>query len=50
MIGLVLDQLFGAAMEQADMGIDAGDDLAVQVQHQAQHAMRGRMLRTEIDA
>ena len=48
-IGLVLDQLFGAAMQQADMRIDAGDDLAVELQHQAQHAVRGRMLRSEID-
>ena len=48
-IGLVLDQLLGAAMQQADMRIDARDDLAVQVQHQAQHAMGGRMLRPEID-
>ena len=31
------------------MGIDASDDLAVQVQDQAQHAMRGRMLGPEID-
>ena len=48
-IGLVLDQLLGAAMQQADMRIDAGDDLAVQVQDQAQHAVRRRMLRTEVD-
>ncbi len=48
-IGLVLDQLFGAAVEQADMRIDALDDLAVELQHQAQHAVRGRMLRPEID-
>ena len=48
-IGLVLDQLLGAAVQQADMRIDALDDLAVEFQHQAQHAMRGRMLRPEID-
>ena len=48
-IGLVLDQLLGAAMEQADMGIDAGHDLAVELEHEAQHAMRRRMLRPEID-
>ena len=48
-IGLLLDQLFGAAMQEADMRIDALDDLAVKFEHQAQHAMRGRMLRTEID-
>ncbi len=31
------------------MRIDAGDDLAVQIQDQAQHAMRGGMLRPEIE-
>jgi hypothetical protein len=48
-IGLVLHQLFGAAMQQADMRIDALDHLAVQFQHKAQNAVRGRMLRAEID-
>lgn len=48
-IGLGLDQLLGAAMQQADMRIDALDDLAVEFQHQAQHAVRGRVLRAEID-
>ena len=31
-IGLLLDQLFGAAMKQADMRIDARDDFAVEFQ------------------
>ena len=31
------------------MRIDALDHLAVELQHQAQHAMRRRMLRPEID-
>ena len=48
-IGLVLDQLLGAAMQQADMRIDAVDDLAVELEHEAQHAVRRRMLRPEID-
>ena len=48
-IGLVFDQLLGAAMQEADMRIDALDDLAVEFEHQAQHAVRGRMLRPEID-
>ena len=48
-IGLVLDQLLGAAMQQADMRIDALDNLAVEFQHQAQHAVGRRMLRAEID-
>jgi hypothetical protein len=48
-IGLVLDQLLSAAVQKADMRIDALDDLAVQFQDQAQHAVRGRMLWSEID-
>ena len=48
-IGLVLDQLLGAAVEQADMRIDPFDDLAVELEHEAQHAMGGRMLRPKID-
>ena len=31
------------------MRIDALDHLAVELEHQAQHAVRGRMLRAEID-
>ena len=34
-IRLVLDQLFGAAMQQADMGINALDNLAVQFHNHA---------------
>ena len=48
-VGLVLDQLLGAAVEQADMRVDPLDDLAVQLHDQAQHAVRGRMLRAEVD-
>ena len=48
-IGLVLDQLLGAAMQQADMRIDALDDLAVELQDKAQHAVGRRMLRAEVD-
>ena len=48
-IGLLLDQLFGAAMQQADMRIDALDDFAIEFEHQAQHAVGRRMLRPEID-
>jgi hypothetical protein len=36
-------------MEKADMGIDTLDDLAVQLEHEAQNAMRRRMLRAEIN-
>jgi len=31
----LLDQLFGAAMKQANMRIDAFDDFAVELQHEA---------------
>ena len=48
-IGLVLDEFFGAPMQQSDMRIDALDDLAVELQHQTQHAMGRGMLRPEID-
>jgi hypothetical protein len=48
-IGLVLDQLLGAAMEQSDVRIHAFHHLAVELEHEAQHAVRGRMLRPEID-
>ena len=36
-------------MQQADMRIDALDDFAVELQHQTQHAVRRRMLRSEVD-
>ena len=48
-IGLLLDQLLGAAMQQADMRIDALDHFAVEFEHETQHAVRRRMLRPEID-
>ena len=48
-IGLLLDQFLGAAMQKADMRIDARHDFAIELQHQAQNAMRRRMLRSEID-
>ena len=48
-IGLVLDQLLGAAVEQADVRIDPLDDLAVELHHQPQHAVRRRVLRAEVD-
>ena len=48
-IGLVLDQLLGAAVEQSDMRVDALDHLAVELEHQPQNTMRRRMLRPEVD-
>ena len=48
-IGLVLDQLLGAAVQEPDMRVDAIHDLAVELQHEAQHAVRRGVLRPEID-
>jgi hypothetical protein len=45
---LLLGQLFGGAVQQADVRVGALDDFAVQLQHQAQHAVRGRVLRAEV--
>ena len=47
-VGLVLGELFGGAVQQADMGIRALDHLAVELEHQAQHAVRRRVLRPEV--
>ncbi len=49
-IGFLLHQLFGAAVEQSDMRINSLHDLSVELQHKAQNAMGGRMLRPEIYA
>ncbi|MEZ5891773.1 MAG: hypothetical protein R3C58_01295 [Parvularculaceae bacterium] len=48
-IRFILDQLFGAAMKEADMRIDALDDFAVKLEHKTQNAVRRRVLRPEID-
>ena len=48
-IGLVLNQLLGAAMEQPNVRIHALHHLAVELEHEAQHTVRGRMLRAEVD-
>ena len=45
----MLDQLFGAAMKQADMGIDSSDHLAVEFQDKPQHPVCRRVLRSKID-
>ena len=44
-----LHEFFGAAMQEADMRVDPLDHLAVKLEHEAQHAMRRRMLRPEVD-
>ncbi len=48
-VGAAFHQLFGAAMQQADMRIGALDHLAVQLQHHAQHTVGRRVLRAEVD-
>ena len=48
-IGADLDELLGAAMQQADMRIGALDHLAVHLEQKAQHTMGRRVLRPEID-
>ena len=48
-VGFVLDQLLGAAVKQPDVRIHALDDFTVELEHKAQHAVRRRMLRSEID-
>ena len=47
-IGLVLDQLLGAAMQQPDMRVRTLDHLAVHLQNKAKNAVRRRVLRAEI--
>ncbi len=44
----MLGELLGGAVQQADVRIGALDHLAVELQHQAQHAVRGRMLRAKV--
>jgi hypothetical protein len=48
-VSLGLNQLLGAPMQQADMGIDARDGFTVQFEHEPQHAVCGGMLGAEID-
>ena len=48
-VGAALHQLFGAAVEKADMRVGALDDLAVELEHQTQHTVGGGVLGAEID-
>ena len=48
-VGLVFDQLLGAAMQQTDMRVRAIHRLAVEFEDEAQHAMGRWMLGAEID-
>ena len=47
-VGLGLRELLGGAVQQADMRIGFLDDLAVELEHETQHAVRRRVLRTEV--
>ena len=48
MPGLALAHLLGAAMVEADVGHGIDDLFAVELQHDAQHAVRARVLRAEV--
>jgi transposase len=48
-VGLVLDQLFGPAVQKTDMRVHALDDLTVELQYQTQHAVSRRVLGPEIE-
>jgi DNA-directed RNA polymerase I and III subunit RPAC1 len=48
-VGAVLDQLLGAAVQQPDVRVRPDDLLAVELEDQAQHAVRGRVLRPKVD-
>ena len=48
MIRAVLGDLLHAAVQVADDAVGAGDFFAVELQDDAQHAMRGRVLRAHV--
>ena len=48
-VGARLGELLGRAVQQADVRVGALDHFAVELEHQAQHTVRGRMLRTEVE-
>jgi hypothetical protein len=50
LVRAVLHRLLEAGVEVADHGADAGDALAVEVDHEAQHAVGAGVLRTDVDA
>ena len=45
---LVLGELLGRPVQQTDMRVGTLDHLAIELEHQAQHTVRGRMLRPEV--
>ena len=44
-----LDELLGAAMQEPDVRVGPLDHLAVHLQDEAEHTVRGRVLRAEVD-
>lgn len=48
-IGLVLDQLLGAPVQETDVGVGADDLLPAELENKTQDAMGGGMLGTEVD-
>ena len=49
-VWLVLCELLRTTVKQSDMRVGALDDLAIHFKHETQNAVRGRMLRAEIDS
>ena len=47
-VRLALGELFGRAVQQPDMRVGLLHDLAVHLEHEAQHAVRRRVLRPEV--
>jgi hypothetical protein len=45
---LRLGELLGGAVQQADVRVGLLDDLAVELEHETQHAVGRRVLRTEV--
>ena len=48
-VGEALGQLLGAAVEIADVGIDAGDVLGLHLEHEPQDAVGAGVLRAEVE-
>lgn len=49
-IGLVLDQLLGASMQQTDVGVGSDDFFTGKLEDQSQHTVGGRVLGSEVDS
>ena len=49
LVVLVLDELLGAAVQQPDVRVGADHRLAVELEHQPEHAVRRGVLRPKVD-